>query len=147
MVDFIGKNIIFEVLKFKVFYNGNKGCDDMLQSNSNTSAAKVQRIYFIVSWSMVLISSVLFILGYSFTKAVQSAPRIILLFATYLLYYHLAHIIFGIGSLFYYIGLIRKKLISMKITKTIFGILFTPVSAIILYMAILLLALSNCSGS
>jgi hypothetical protein len=131
---------------FKVIYNVNKGCDVMIQSNSNTTAHKVQRIYFYVSIAMLLLSSALFGIGAIFAKAVTSAPKVILYFAAYLVYYHFAHLIFGIGSIFYYIRQIRKKLISIKIFKTIFGILITPVSAIILYAAVLLLALTNCSS-
>lgn len=118
----------------------------MLQSNVNTKVVKVQRIYFLISIGMVLVSGILFLLGYVFTQAIESAPVVILTFAGYFLYYHIAHFLFGLGSLIYYIRGIRKKLFQIKVFKTIAGILFTPVSAIILYAAILLLALSNCAG-
>lgn len=118
----------------------------MLQSNINTTAHKVQRIYFYISIAMLLMSGALFGIGSLYAKAVSSAPKVILYFATYLVYYHFAHLIFGIGSIFYYIRKIRKKLISMKLYQTVVGILITPVSAIILYAAVLLLALTNCSS-
>ncbi|HAX03919.1 MAG: hypothetical protein A2Y45_07630 [Tenericutes bacterium GWC2_34_14] len=118
----------------------------MLQSNGNTKVLKVQRIYFLISLGMILLSGILFVLGYVFTQAVESAPVVILTFAVYFLYYHIAHFLFGFGSLIYYIRGIRKKIFQINVFKTIAGILFTPVSAIILYAAILLLALSNCAG-
>lgn len=118
----------------------------MVQSKSNITEKKVQRIYFLISISMVLISILLFIIGALYAKAVTSAPKVILYFALYFIYYHIAHLVFGLGSLLYYIRKIHKKLISMRIFKTLLGILLTPVSAVILYAAILLLALTNCSS-
>lgn len=118
----------------------------MSQPNVITNAHKVQKIYFLVSLGMVVLSGLLFFIGSLYAQAIQSAPMVILYFTTYFFYYHFLHIVFGIGSIFYYINQVRKKLLKIKIFKTVIGILFTPVSAVICYSAILLLALTNCSS-
>ncbi|MDY0074977.1 MAG: hypothetical protein RBR75_03720 [Acholeplasmataceae bacterium] len=94
---------------------------------------------------MVIASGLLFVIGYISAKMVTQAPLFLLGFATTFLYYHIAHFIFGFGSLIYYVSKIRKKLLSINVVRTIVGIVLTPISAIILYAAILLIALTNCS--
>ena len=131
---------------FKVNYNGIKGCVMMSQPNVITKTHKVQKIYFLISLGMVVLSGLLFFIGSLYAKTVRNAPMVILYFATYFFYYHVLHIVFGIGSIFYYISQIRKKILKIKFFKTIIGILLTPVSAVICYAAILLLALTNCQA-
>ncbi len=145
-VVFIGIFVLSMHLSFHVFYNKAKGCDRILHPNVNTKVQKVQNIYFILSITMIALSLLLFGIGAMYANMVESTPIIILMFATYFLYYHVVHLLFGFGTMVYYIRGVKKKLFSIKIYKTIAGILFTPISAIVLYAAILLIALTNCSG-
>lgn len=107
---------------------------------------KVQQIYFKISLFLIPLSIVLYTIGVIFARAVTATPGFVIYIATYMFYYHIAHFLFGFFSLFYYIHQIRKKVVKMKLYKTIFGILMTPVSAVILYAAILLIALTQCAA-
>ncbi|RJX27406.1 MAG: hypothetical protein C4537_00785 [Acholeplasma sp.] len=121
----------------------------MVQPQTLTKAdkiQKVQQIYFKISLFLIPISIVLYTIGAIFARAVTATPGFVIYIATYLFYYHIAHFLFGFVSLFYYIHQIRKKVVKMKLYKTLVGIILTPMSAIILYVAILLIALTQCAA-
>ncbi len=107
---------------------------------------KVQQIYFYISLALIPVSIVLYTIGAIFARAVTATPGFVIYIATYMFYYHIAHFLFGFFSIFYYIRQIRKKVVKMKIYKTIVGILITPISAVVLYAAILLIALTQCAA-
>ncbi|PKK93839.1 MAG: hypothetical protein CVV61_02655 [Tenericutes bacterium HGW-Tenericutes-6] len=103
-----------------------------------------EHVYFLIS-SMIFILSVIFlILGYIFVKMIESSPVILLYISTALLYYLLPHFMYGLFSFFYFQVKVKHKIVHSRAYKTFIGILTTPISAIILYTAILLLSFSQC---
>lgn len=108
---------------------------------------KIQNIYFYGSLLMILLSVVLFVLGYVLTQNVVAAPDALISFAIAYLYYHYAHVVIGIGLLIYFHIQKKKLVFKMSILKTVLGLLSTPFSYVILMIAILLLGLSSCAGS
>jgi cytochrome bd-type quinol oxidase subunit 2 len=119
---------------------------DLNSTHQQPKFPKVQNVYFLATWVMLLLSILMYGLGYLFVKSVTAAPEILLYLATVLLYYHIPHFIFGIGSLIYYMRKVRKVIKNSKIYKTVIGILVSPISIIICYIGILLLGLSSCAG-
>lgn len=111
-----------------------------------TNSHKFQKVYFIVSMCMFFFSGILFLLGTIYAKTVNNAPMVIVTFTSYFFYYHFLHLMIGIASIFYYTSRILKKLLSIRLLKTIIGIILTPISGIICYAALLLLALTNCQA-
>lgn len=121
----------------------------MVQSQSQSKADKilnVQRIYFKISLYLIPTSILFYIIGAVFARTITATPEVIFYVVTYLFYYHIAHFFFGFFSIFYYAYQIRKKIITMKLYKTIIGIVLTPISAIIMYAALLLMALTQCAA-
>lgn len=111
------------------------------------TSERIQNIYFIVSITMVVLSIVLFILGYVLTQNVIAAPDQLINFAALLFNYHYLHVILGFGLLIYYQVQKKKHDFTMKILKTVLGLILSPFSYMILFIGILLLGLSSCAGS
>ncbi|TNF09196.1 MAG: hypothetical protein EP317_01365 [Bacillota bacterium] len=107
---------------------------------------KYQGLLFKITVSIFVISSALLILGYALVKAVTPAPSVIMYLATAVLYYHFAHFVLSISFVAYYVSQIKNKIGHVKILKSVVSIIFTPISFVIVYIAILLLAFSSCAG-
>ncbi|MCU0104506.1 hypothetical protein N7603_02425 [Acholeplasma vituli] len=113
-----------------------------------TQTTRLQNIYFYTSLGMIGLSILLFLLGILFTRTATPAPEALVSLAVIYLQYHYAHVIIGIALLIFYAIQKKKYIFKLNVLKTIFGILFSPISYIILTTAILLLGLSSCaSGS
>ncbi|MDX9691023.1 MAG: hypothetical protein RBT45_01120 [Acholeplasmataceae bacterium] len=110
-----------------------------------TKFKKYQVLLFKGTVSILILSSLLAIIGYMLVKAVTPAPGVIIYLATIVLYYHFAHFIMSLSFVVYYMAKIRNKLGKTKILKSIVSILFTPVSFLIIYFAVFLLAVSSCA--
>ena len=106
---------------------------------------KFESVLFKITVSIAVLSIILVILGYALVKAVTPAPEVIIYFATIILYYHFAHFVLSFSFIVYYMAKIRNKLGKFKILKSIVSFLFTPISFIIIYTAIFLLAVSSCA--
>jgi hypothetical protein len=122
---------------------------EMIDLNSTLQQPKflkIQNYYFLATWIMLLLSLLMYGLGYIFVKSVTAAPEVFMSLATAVLFYHVPHFIFGIGSLIYYFRKVRKVIKNSKIYKTVIGILISPISVMICYVGILLLGLSSCAG-
>jgi len=65
----------------------------------------------------------MFVLGMFFANQVSAAPEVLILLTVFFLYYHIAHIIYGLGSLIYYFRKIKNKIQNVKLVKTIVSIL------------------------
>jgi len=106
---------------------------------------RFESVLFKITVSISILSIIFFILGYALVKAVTPAPEVIIYFATIILYYHFAHFVLSFSFIAYYMTKIRNKLGKFKILKSIVSLLFTPISFIIIYTAIFLLAVSSCA--
>ena len=118
--------------------------------DTQTYTGKYKTYIGYYNWlSLVLftVSFVLFILSYMLVQSVTSAPPILIHFATTLFYYHIAHFILGIYAVIYYYSKLKGKIKDLKIRKTIVSIIFTPISFLIIYMAVFLFAVSSCAGN
>ena len=104
----------------------------------------LKRFYGKITFSMGILSVVLLILGYMFVQAVTSAPVPIIYLSLSVFYYHILHFIIGIVLVIYYMVKLKKYKKNVNIKKTILSILFTQVSLIIAYIAVLLLSFSSC---
>ncbi len=51
----------------------------------------------------------MFVLDMFFANQVSAAPEVLIFLTVFLLYYHIAHIIYGLGSLIYYFRKIKIK--------------------------------------
>ncbi len=107
---------------------------------------KLENVYFKVTISILILSTILFIIGYILVQSVEPSPEVIIYLTSLILYYHFAHFIMGLSFATYYIAKIKNKLGKFKIIKTIASILLTPVSFIIIYTALFLLVISSCSN-
>jgi len=117
--------------------------------NEHPKVEKFKRfegILFKITVSIFVASVILAILGYALVKAVTPAPEVLIYFATIVLYYHFAHFVLSFSFIVYYMAKIRNKLGRFKILKSIVSFLFTPISFIVIYTAIFLLAVSSCAG-
>jgi hypothetical protein len=118
--------------------------------NGNPKARKfkkMEKVYFRVTLSILVLSSTLLVIGYMLVQAVQPSPQVVVYLATLIFYYHFAHFIMGLSFFTYYMTKIRNKVGKFKILRTFFSILLTPISFIIMYTAVFLLAISSCAGS
>lgn len=108
---------------------------------------RLQNMYFYTSIGMIGFSILLFLLGILFTRTATPAPETIVSLAVIYLQYHYAHVLIGIGLLIFY--QIKKKQyhFKFKVLKTILGILFSPISYVILATATLLLGLPSCASN
>lgn len=107
---------------------------------------KFETILFKMTISIFALSTMLFGVGYMLVKAVTPAPEVVIYLATVVLYYHFAHFLISLSTIFYYLTKIRNKLGQFKIIKSILSFLFTPISFFIAYGAVFLLAISSCAS-
>ncbi len=106
---------------------------------------KSEMLYFHLTWVMVIMSIILLAFGYIALKFTFPAPAIIVEGALILLYSHAIHFIYGIYRLFYFRIKIKRQKTDIKIFRSIISMLLSPISAIVLYTAIIMLAFSGCS--
>jgi membrane protease YdiL (CAAX protease family) len=104
----------------------------------------LKKIYEKITFFMIILSVILLILGYMFVQAITSAPVPIIYASLSVFYYHIAHFIIGLCLVMYYMIKVKKHFKNINIKKTILSIIFTPVSLIVAYIAVLLLSLSSC---
>lgn len=128
-----------------MFYDGNKGCETMSQPNVSTKAPEFQKIYFFISLGMLILSIFMFGLGVFYAQTPYVTPAAVIDFASYITTYHYIHLGAGLILLIYIIRENKKKLLKIRLWKTIIGIILTPVSGIILLAAVILLGLSSCA--
>jgi len=105
-----------------------------------------QNIYFKISLGILALGAILFGIGWIFANHVDPAPAILILLAVFFMYYHIAHVLYGIGSLIYFISKIKNKIKDVKAVKTVIAILLSPISYIIFYAATILLAMTQCAS-
>lgn len=117
----------------------------MSQPNVNTKAPELQKIYLLISLGMLVLSIFMFGLGVFYAQTPYVTPAVVLDFASYVTTYHYIHLGLGLVLLIYVMREIKKKLLKMRVWKTIIGILLTPISGIVLFAAVILLGLSSCS--
>jgi len=107
---------------------------------------KLEILYFRVTLSILVLSTILLVIGYMLVQAVQPSPEVIVYLASLILYYHFAHFIMGLSFTTYYMTRIKNKLGKFKILRTLASVLLTPISFIVIYIAVFLLAVSSCAG-
>lgn len=106
----------------------------------------IQSLYAKITLVILVLSIVLVILGYGFVKSITAAPKFIVDLAVVVFYYHIVHFFLGILLVFIYVIAIRRRIGKIRIMKVLGSILFTPISFILAYIAVFLLAVSSCSG-
>ncbi|MDO9629964.1 MAG: hypothetical protein Q7I99_08700 [Acholeplasmataceae bacterium] len=118
-----------------------------MQNQQTSRFPKFQNLFFKITWILLILSVVLFGIGYLLVQVVVAAPMILTQFAMFVLYYHAFHFLCGIFGLFYYLIKVDKKMTKTKIYKTLIGIVVSPFSAFAAYMAVFLLVVSSCSSN
>lgn len=109
-------------------------------------AFKIQNAFFITTLALIGLGIVLFFLGYLNSQSQdQIIPLAMFEVARILYYYHIVHFVAGIGILIFLIRKIKAGL-TIKIVKTILGLVFTPFSFMLMLTAMLLIGLSSCSS-
>ncbi len=106
--------------------------------------SKGEKLYLRITIALVAITLAFLILGLSAVKAIVAIPAAIVEIATYLLYFNVGHLVYGFIRIFYYFFKIRPTHQEVSLKYTIISMIFSPVNMIILYTAILLMALTGC---
>ena len=105
------------------------------------------KIYFKISWIMLLLSSFLLGLSYLFVKILFPAPTFVIAFTTIYLYFHAIHFLYGGFQFLRFFFVIKRKNPDLRVWRFGLGMLFSPISFLLLYIAIFLFALSSCANS
>jgi hypothetical protein len=95
---------------------------------------------------LVLFSMILFALSALLVRSVTAAPEALIVFSVYYLSYHALHAGYGIFRLLQFLFVVKKRRDGVKIAGTAVSIVFTPVSALFAYLAVIFLALSSCAA-
>lgn len=108
---------------------------------------KRQRLYLIITLSMIGLNSSLLGLGYLLIQLGERAPAALLNFMMAFMIYHGLHLLYGIISIILYFKRVKKRFAEARIVKTVLGVILSPVSFLLCYAAVFLLALTRCSIS
>lgn len=106
----------------------------------------IQSMYAKITLVIFVLSIVLAVMGYGFVKAMSAAPKFIVNLSVVVFYYHIVHFFLGVFIVLIYIIAIRRRIGRVRIMKVIASIFFTPISFILAYIAVFLLAVSSCGG-
>lgn len=115
-----------------------------MHTKQSSRFVKYQSLYLRLHLVITIMSIILLALGYVFVQMINSAPTILLYASTALLYYLIVHFSYGVFSLIYYLSKLKGSIKKMRIYQTVIALLTTPLVAIVLYIAILLLSFSQC---
>jgi hypothetical protein len=95
---------------------------------------------------MITITVILFAVGLYAVKMIVAVPAAIIEASAMFLYVNLAHFIYGIGRIIYYVSKIRPLGEKVSIKRSFISIILSPVNALILYIALIFIALSSCAA-
>ncbi|TVP84481.1 MAG: hypothetical protein EA375_06620 [Acholeplasmataceae bacterium] len=108
---------------------------------------KRQRLYLIITLSMIGLNGVLIGLGYLLIRLGERAPEALLNVMMGFMIYHGIHFLYGIIAIIHFFKRVKHRFAQARIFKTILGVVLSPVSFILCYAAVFLLALTRCSIS
>ncbi len=107
----------------------------------------IQDIYFYVSLGLLVFGFLIFVWGIINSKALQAIPEAVFDIIRLVMFYHLPHIVFGIIFLISLVKKVKNKVVETKVIKTVLGIVFSPISFMILFAGFLLLGFTSCAAS
>jgi len=106
-----------------------------------------ERIYLTISLAMLGISLMLFGGVAILLQIPMAMPLAIITFTLYFFFAHFGFVAWGLGRILKFLFSIRKKHPGKaSIWRTLLGILFSPLSGIITYIAFFLMAFSSCAA-
>jgi hypothetical protein len=116
----------------------------MEEQSSGSNFIKRQNLYFKLSVIMGIVSILLTIVAIIYYLRGENSPDIVFYTAMVVFIYHVPHLVYGIIALIFYFTKIKKQLLEIKPLKTILGLIFSPISGLIILIAVILLMLSRC---
>ncbi len=106
-----------------------------------------ERWYLRASLLMVLVSILLFVGTAAILQIPTAVPAAVLTLTGYYLIAHFAFAGWGLGRIIYFFVKIKKAYAEkVTIRRSVLGVLLSPVSFFITYIAFFLLALSSCAA-
>lgn len=106
-----------------------------------------EKLYLIISLAMLGVSLILFGAVALILQIPAAMPGVIIAFTLYFLISHGGFVLWGIGRILKFLFSIRPKHSGeVTIWRTLLGIIISPLSAFISYMAFFLMALSSCAA-
>lgn len=126
--------------------------EQMEQEKSNQQAVKIERFrYSEKIWNRVTLflftlACFFFVLGYIAVRAILVIPQYLQDIAEVLFYVYLGYTVFMIGRVFKFFFFIRPLGEKVRIGKSLRSIILSPVAIVILYLGMLMMALTSCSG-
>jgi hypothetical protein len=95
---------------------------------------------------MITITVILFAVGLYAVKMVVAIPAAIIEASAMFLYVNFAHFFYGIGRIIYYTSKIRPHGEKVSLKRSVISIILSPINALILYIAVIFIALSSCAA-
>lgn len=107
---------------------------------------RYEKLINIISWSYFLFAFLSLVVGGIFLKAIYAAPQLILDSIEIILYVYIAYFVFLLARLFYFLVKIRPKRAQISVGRTVTGIIISPIGVVMLYLGLLMMAMSSCSA-
>ena len=110
------------------------------------SFKKGEIIYLRLTYIMITITVILFAVGLYAVKMVVAIPAAIIEASAMFLYVNFAHFFYGIGRIIYYASKIKPLSEKVSLKRSIISLILSPVNALVLYIAVIFIALSSCAA-
>lgn len=119
---------------------------DMIPVSRSKRFVDAGKWYVKISFTMIVVSILLFALSALLVRSVTASPEAIIVFAGYYLVYHGVHAAYGIFRILKFVFVVKRRHEGVSIGGTFLGIALTPVSFGVAYLAFFFLALSSCAA-
>lgn len=116
-----------------------------MDKNIQNRSSFMQKINFWITLFLVIISIFAFLYGVVEAYTLKGVPVSFLEFLRLVWFYNIFHFIWSIVLLIVFIRRIRRKIIELKLIKTILSVVLSPITFLIILTAIFLLGLSSCT--
>ena len=117
-----------------------------MENQAGARFARYERLIAIFSWGCFLFAFFALVVGGIFLKAVFAAPQLVLDAIEAILYVYIAYFVFLFVRLFYFLVKIRPLRAEVTVGRTITGMIISPIGIVMLYLGLLMMALSSCSA-
>lgn len=101
---------------------------------------------FRITISIVLLTGLLFFYSITMVKSVIAVPAVIVELSTYFLYFNVGYFVFSVGRIIYFFSKIKPISREATIRRSVFAVLISPINIIVIYFAILFMALTSCAA-
>ncbi len=119
---------------------------------SNSQKLKIEKFqYFEKIWNRVTmflfsLALIFFTIGSISLKAILVIPQLVQDIAEAFFYVYLGYIVFMVARILKFFFVIRPLGEKVKIGKSLRALIFSPIGLVILYLGMLMMALTSCQG-